>query len=255
MKYIYSLLIVIFFFAISCEPTFEEPDLADVPGILAVNVGNEGGNIQQFNVIYAEQYLDTVFIKDLAADYTKMFISTSLESGCKIEPIEGSPACGTYGDFSAPTKYRVTAPSGNTADWTIVMAEYVEPIGCLADKWTGELYNPDQGWGPDYDPQLTVGVKQNNDCSLLNITFDLWGYGESANVTFKLKLEAIDMDTKIGNVTLLEDAFVTAEGADITFHAGVAGIYNAATEELLLEVKWSGYNSSEFYYFVITPKE
>ncbi len=253
MKKIYSLLIAMLLFAIGCEPTFEEPELADVPGILAVNVGNEGGTIQHFNVIYPEQYLDTVFIKDPAADYTKMFISTSLESGCKIEPIEGSPACGTWGDFSAPTKYRVTAPSGNTADWTIVMEEYVEPIGCLADKWSGNLDIEDEVW-PSYKPTYSTGVKIDDDCSLLNINFDFWGYGASSDVTFELKLEAIDMETKIGNVTLLSDAITNAEGYEITFHAGDAGTYNAATEVLHLDIEMSGYGSGP-YQFTITKVE
>jgi len=122
MKYIYSILIVSLFFVISCEPKFDEGgDPADVPAITSVIAGNENGIIDQVNAIYPEVFVDTVFIQDASADFSNMYIRVSLEAGCKIEPIEGAPKCGTYGDFSTPLKYRVTAPSGNSADWTITL--------------------------------------------------------------------------------------------------------------------------------------
>jgi len=122
-------MIIAFLFASSCEPKFDiEGDLADDPSILSVSAGNEKGNFLQESILYPEDYLDSIYILDSTVDYTNIYIHMGLEKGCVIEPIEGSPPCGTFGDFSAPTKYRVTAPSGNTADWTIIMVEYdVEP--------------------------------------------------------------------------------------------------------------------------------
>jgi hypothetical protein len=122
MKHIYSLIIVVVSLAAGCVPTFdEEADPADVPAILSVVAGNEDGIIPQTNAIYPEVFVDTVFIQDETVDFSNMYIRASLETGCIIEPLEGAPKCGTYGDFSTPLKYRVTAPSGKTADWTIVL--------------------------------------------------------------------------------------------------------------------------------------
>ncbi len=110
------------FFAMSCVPTFEdEGELADVPGITGVNAGNENGNIPATSIIDSEAYMVTVFVEDETVDFSKIYLGVSLEHGCKIGPLEGGPPCGTYGDFSTQRKYRVTAPSGKTADWTIVM--------------------------------------------------------------------------------------------------------------------------------------
>jgi hypothetical protein len=56
-------------------------------------------------------------------------------------------------------------------------------------------------------------------------------------------------------VTLTKDAFVTAEGADITFHQGAAGTYKALSGELLLDIAWSGYDATASYKWTVTPKE
>ncbi len=128
MKHTYSLLIVALLIATSCEPKFVmDGDLADDPSILSVGAGNEDGAFLQENVLYPEEYLDTVYIQDSVVDYSNIYIHVGLEKGCFIEPVEGSPPCGTYGNFSTPAKYRVTAPSGKTADWTIVLEYDLEP--------------------------------------------------------------------------------------------------------------------------------
>ncbi len=126
MKQIYGLLIFMVFSAMSCVPTFDdEGELAEIPGILGVNAGSEYGNITASNVIDNKAYLVTVHVHALVeeetVDLSNIFIGVSLEHGCMIGPLEGGPPCGTYGDFSTPRKYRVTAPSGNSADWTIVI--------------------------------------------------------------------------------------------------------------------------------------
>jgi len=254
MKYIYSLLIVCIFLTVSCEITYDEDTPADVPGILSTKVGNLSGNVPSFDAIHADMFLDTVYVKDPNADFSNLFISAQLESGCRADPLDGAPKMGHYGDYSTPQMYRITAPSGNSADWTIVMEKYVEPIGCLADRWTGDLDCHDAVWS-DYKPTFCNGEKINDDCSLINVTFDFWGYGSSTAVTMELQLEAINTETLQGDLTLLKDAFVTAEGADMTFHAGAAGTYNVSANTLNIDVLWSGYYAEPSQYqFIITPK-
>ncbi len=255
MKNIYHILPILVFFAISCEPEFDEgPGLPDAPYILSIGAGNENGNIAVINAVDTVAYTDTGFVKDKTVDFSNMYISTNLAKGCKIEPIEGAPPCGTYGDYSTPRKYRVTAPSGKSADWTIVMDYYVEPIGCLADRWDGDLDCQDLVWG-SYSPTYCIGEKMEDNCGLLKVTFDFWGYGEASEVVFELQLGPIVMETLVGDLTLLKDAFVTAEGADITFHEGAAGTYSAAANELNLDIVWSGYDATTSYGFIVTPKD
>ena len=129
MKHIYSILIAVVLFAVSCEPVFEEgPDIPDNPYILSIAPGNDNGSIAVINAVDTINYTDSVFVKDKTVTFSQMYINASLASGCKIEAIDGSTPCGSYGDFSSPNKYRVTAPSGKTADWTVVLEYYVEPI-------------------------------------------------------------------------------------------------------------------------------
>ncbi|HHJ09697.1 MAG TPA: hypothetical protein ENK25_02245 [Bacteroidetes bacterium] len=255
MKNIHLILLLLVITIISCEPTFNDrPSVPDSPLILTIVIGNENGEMGVINAIDTVSYIDTLFVKDKTFDFSHMYINVSMEKGCKIEPLEGAPPCGTFGDYSTPRKYKVTAPSGRSATWTIVMAYYVEPIGCLADRWSGELDCQDLVWG-SYAPTYCTGEKIDDDCSLLKVTFDFWGYGEATEVVLKFKLETIDMESLVGDLTLLEDASVTAEGYDITFHAGPAGTYSAASDALNIEVAWSGYDDSPTYSFKITPKE
>ena len=121
-------MILVLLFVASCEPKFDvDSDPADDPSILSVSAGNEDGNFLQENVLYPEEYLDTVYILDSLVDYSNIYIHVGLEKGCFIEAIEGSTPCGTFGDFSTPAKYKVTAPSGKTADWTVVVEYDLEP--------------------------------------------------------------------------------------------------------------------------------
>lgn len=241
MKHIISLFTVAVFFAVSCVPTFEEVgELPDDPGIKEILVGNENGLLPQENTIDFDQFIDTVFIKDRTADYTNVYVQANIEKGCTVEPLEGTPAMGVYGDFSAPQKYRVTAPNGNTAEWTIVLAEYIPEIGCLADRWAGAVTCMDDIY-PSYSPASCVGEKIGNDCKKLNITFDFWADG-SAVVTCELQFGDIDYDTLTGKVTLLNDVTFTSYGDDMTFHAGDAGTYNALSNELHLTFNFSGYD-------------
>ena len=131
----------------------------------------------------------------------------------------------------------------------------LEPAGvdCVADLWVGDLDCADQVW-PSYAPTYCTGEKMEDDCSLINVTFDFWGYGEASEVVLELQFEPFDPATYEGVITLLEDAFTTAEGSDITFHEGTAGTYKILTGELFVEVLWSGYYvDPDLYKFKITP--
>ncbi len=127
-----------------------------------------------------------------------------------------------------------------------------EGVDCPADLWAGDLNCADQVW-ESYSPTYCTGEKM-GDCSTLKITLDFWGYGESSEVVFELKLEDFDPATYEGNLTLLKDATTTAEGSDITFHQGAAGTYRVLQSELLIEVAWSGYDNTATYKWKITPK-
>jgi hypothetical protein len=129
-----------------------------------------------------------------------------------------------------------------------------EGVDCPADLWDGDMDCQDGTW-PSYSPTYCMGEKMDGDCNLLNITLDFWGYGSSTEVVFELQLEPLDLSTYEGEVTLTKDAFVTAEGADITFHQGAAGTYKALSGELLLDIAWSGYDATASYKWTVTPKE
>lgn len=241
MKILNRLFLLIGILAVSCVPTFEEVgDLPDNPGIREILVGNENGKIPQENAIYPDLKIDTVWVKDKSADFGNVYLNGNFSPGCKVEPLEGSPEFGVYGDFSTPRKYRVTAPSGNSADWTIVLDYYVPPVGCLADRWIGNVTCVDEIY-PSYSPETCSGVKVGDDCQRINISFNFWE-DSSAPMTLELQLGEINMDTFTGSVTLLNDVNVTSYGADMTFHAGDAGTYNATSNELHLSIEFSGYD-------------
>lgn len=241
MKYIASLLFVAIFIATSCVPTFENVgELPNDPSIIEILIGNENGNLPFVNAIYSDNHLDTVFVKDKTVDFSKVYLQGNLSAGCKIEPIDGAPIFGTYGDFSSARKYKVIAPSGNSAEWTIVLDYYIPPVGCLADRWVGNLTCFDGIWA-DSSPTSGVGRKMNDDCHLVKLTFDFWG-DVSAMAIMNLQLGEIDMDTFSGEVTLLEDVAVDYYGDVYTFHKGSAGTYSATANELYLNFEFSGYD-------------
>jgi hypothetical protein len=125
-----------------------------------------------------------------------------------------------------------------------------EGVDCPADLWAGDLKCEDLVW-ESYAPTYCTGEKM-GDCSLLKITFDFWGYGSSAELVLELKLESLDLETYEGEVSLTKDATVTAEGSDITFHAGAVGTYRVLQGEILLDIPWSGYDAPTSYKFRIT---
>jgi len=241
MKIINIFCIVISMSAVSCIPDFDETEgLPDIPGIKEVLVGNDKGKVAQENAIYPDARIDTVWVKDKSVDFSNVYLNGNLEAGCTIEPLGDAPRFGVYGDFSKPHAYRVTAPSGNSADWTIVLDYYLPPVSCIADRWNGELTCLDEIYS-NYSPATTTGEKVNDDCHRINIAFNFWADAE-APALFELQLGEIDIDTYTGSVTLLNDVNVTSYGDDMTFHAGHAGTYNATSNVLNLSFEFSGYD-------------
>lgn len=241
MKYIISLFTVAVFAAVSCVPTFDQVgDLPDDPGIKEILVGNENGKIAQENAINDDMKMDTVWVKDKSVDFSNVYLNANLQPGCTVEAMEGSTPFGKYGDFSSPQKYRVTAPTGNSADWTVVLDYYIPPVGCLADRWAGSINCLDMIY-PSYSPATCTGVKIDNDCKRISIAFNFWA-DSSAPVNLEFQLGDIDIDTFKGSLTLVNDVSFTSYGADMTFHKGAAGTYNAIANELYLDLTFSGYD-------------
>ena len=255
MKRIRNILIIALITMAACVPSFDAVnDLPDAPLIKEIFAGNESGKIPQINAIDNSNYIDTVFVKDKTIDFANIYLQCDLEKGCIIEPLNEATSFGKYGDFSSPHSYRVTAPNGSYADWTVVMDYYVPPVGCLTDRWVGDLKCTDGIW-PSYSPGFCSGEKINSDCQKLKLTFDFWG-DAGAIAELELELDDIDTDTFMGNLTLTKNVTVTSWGADMTFHAGPAGTYNATANELYLEIKFSGYDiGGENYIFTITQFE
>ncbi|WP_319228491.1 DUF5018-related domain-containing protein [Draconibacterium orientale] len=252
MNKIYFLIAGILLFVSSCVPSFDEVGvLPDDPSILEVLVGNENGKIAQENAIYSETLTDTVWVKDRTADFTNVYLNGNFAAGCTVEPLNGSPKMGEYGDFSSAVKYRVTAPTGNSADWTVILDYYTPPVGCLADRWAGNVTCTDGVWS-SYSPATCFGEKMDGDCQKLKLSFDFWA-DSSAPVELELELGDIDFDTFMGDITLTKDVNFTSYGADMTFHAGAAGTYNATANILNLNLEFSGYDiGGEYYPFTIT---
>lgn len=256
MKKIITIILPALIYISGCVPKFDhEIELPDNPGIIEILVGNEKGRLPQENAIYENKNLDTVFIKDRTVKFSRVYLQGNLEKGCKIEPLNGAPKFGVYGDFSKPVKYRVIAPSGKTADWTIVLDYYIPPIGCLADRWAGNLKCTDGIW-PSYSPSSCTGAKLNNDCNRVKLTFNFWD-DTGALAEMEFLLGQINLDTFIGPVTLVNDVTVTSWGATMTFHKGAAGTYNATANTLNLDIAFSGYNlpgGATRYKFTISQK-
>ena len=118
------------------------------------------------------------------------------------------------------------------------MAEYVPQIGCLADRWAGSVSCTDNMY-PDFSPSTCTGEKMNDDCNMLKLTFNFWNDG-NAEAPCELQFGEIDFNAFTGDITLLEDVSFISWGYNMTFHAGSAGTYNALSNELHLEFKYSG---------------
>ncbi|MDP4184053.1 MAG: hypothetical protein Q8862_02690 [Bacteroidota bacterium] len=247
MKYYYLLLLIISLSFVACQqseeiqvsiipnqPFFQSVSLAemDTTGIIKKQVVVD-------NVIDTINYIDSVIVKDRSIDLTNIWASATLAEGCKVEPLDGAPKFGQYADFSKVSKYRVTAPTGKSADWNLVVGYYVPTIGCIADRWDGDLKILDgiwSGWSPAY----CTGVKVNSSCNKVKVTFPFW-QDQNLLTTLELDLGDYDKTTFQGPVTMANDVHVVGSGYDLTFHKGVVGTYNLLSSELNLAIVFDGY--------------
>jgi hypothetical protein len=198
------------------------------------------GNISQTNSVDTIHFVDSIIVKDRTVDLKNIWAQMTLETGCKVEPLENSPKLGAYGDFSKPAKYRVTAPSGRIADWTLIVELYTPKLGILSERWVGDLTCVDGIWN-SYSPTYCKGVKIDNSPTKVRLTFDFWGM-KSLETVLDLELGEIDLNTFIGPVTLLNDFNAVGGGYNMTFLKGAAGTYNAASSELNLVLNFKGYS-------------
>jgi hypothetical protein len=256
MKTIVKISLAIILFVTACVPKFEDefeyPDNAEITRLL---VGNRNGMIPIETVKYDSQNLDSIFLRDRTADLSDLFLRATIARGVNIEPLEGAPKFGTYGDFSSPRKYRITAPSGKSVERTYAFGFYIPPVGCLADRWVGNVDCRDGIW-PSYSPASAMGEKLNNDCHRVKLTFNFWD-DAGAKAEMELLLGQIDYDTFRGPITLVNDVSVTSWGSTMTFHKGAAGTYNATANTLNLEINFSGYNlpgGATKYKFTVSQK-
>lgn len=199
-------------------------------------------SINHRNVVDTINLVDSVYVEEYGIDVAHLWAKVKLENGCEIIPLEEAPEFGKYGDFTEPAKYRVSAPSGNYADWTVVVIPKVSDVdlSCLSANWVGELSCSD-GIYPSYSPSSCTAEKLNDDCNKLKVSFNFWDMG-SLGLALELELGEIDPTTLQGSLTLLNDYNAVGGGYDITFHKGPAGTYDGTTVQLNLEMEFSGYN-------------
>ncbi len=248
MRYLYFLVLIFSLFLVACQrnediqisvvpnqPFFKSVTLAymDTTGLISKPV-------TVTNVIDTTNLIDSVIVKDRTVDLKNIWVSANLEAGCSVLPLDGSPKFGAYGDFTKSPKYRVTAASGRTADWNLVVGYYVPVIGCMDDRWTGKLNCVDGIWS-SFSPTDCVGEKINNSCTNFKVTFKFWNY-EPLVTTLELSLGDYDLNTFQGPVTLVNDVNVVGWGYDLMFHKGSAGTYNLLSSELNLVLNFDGYD-------------
>lgn len=129
MKATNIITIIFCVFLISCQKAVDIdvdliPNKPFIKSAIIANMDSTGllkGNISQINKVDTVKFVDTILVKDRTVNLKNIWIQMTLETGCKIVPLDHSPKLGAYGDYSTPAKYRVTAPSGKTADWMLIV--------------------------------------------------------------------------------------------------------------------------------------
>ncbi len=184
----------------------------------------------------------------------------TLDNDATNEGVGSNPYTSAMSNLTFGTTYYVRAFAiseetgeayGNEVSFQTLLPEGVD---CLADIWTGDLNCQIDPYG-DYGPTYCIGEKMDGDCNMLEVKFDLWGYGEATELVLKLQIGPFDPNTFEGELTLTEDAFVTAEGEDLTFFAGAAGTYKALSNELFITLDWTDPWGDGPYHFNMVPKE
>lgn len=225
----------------------------DKPEISSIEVGlmSEAGLFQTLPVtleeINPEDKTITVHLKTFMS-MERIWVSTRLESGCVITPLEGAPKLGTYGDYTSPRKYKVTAPSGDSAEWIISIMQdpNLPDISCLTNLWTGTDLACDDKPYPSYSPTTVIGEKIDDSCNKIKLTLDFWADG-NAVIELELELGAFDESTFIGDVTLLKTVSFTSYGSAMTYEAGPAGTYSLNSLEINFDATFSGYGGRDSY--------
>ncbi len=260
-KYIYmkylsfvSLLAILFLSGCMTPVDIDVEVVPDEPNIKSVTVGVMGTNNLFSEFAHSKMDVDVSNHSVLVWVVTfrsmeDIWISVKLEPGCTIEPLDGAPEFGKFGDFSEPHKYLVTAASGAKAEWTVDVQQdpNMPDISCLANFWTGEGVKALDVTYPSYSPSSVVTEKI--DCNHFNITIDFW---QDANAVITLELEVGEPDptTFKGEVTLLNDVEFSSWGYDMKYTAGPAGSYDLNTFTLTFDAAFEGYGSSypfDFY--------
>jgi hypothetical protein len=222
--------------------------IPDQPNIKSVTVGvmNTNGLFSAFPNSLEEIDVDNHTVKVYVRTFMSMeniWASVRLETGCKITPLDGAPSFGGFEDFSQPGKYRVTAASGASADWTISIEQDPEmpDISCLANFWSGDGVKCLDKTYPGYSPSTVTAEKV--DCNQVILTANFWD-DAGAPMVLKLELGEPDASTFVGSVTLLEDVSFSSWGYDMTYKAGAAGSYDLNTFELTFDAVMEGYSPS-----------
>ncbi|NQU34147.1 MAG: hypothetical protein HQ521_13015 [Bacteroidetes bacterium] len=252
MKYIsiISLLAIILFTGCMQPIDFDvEADMVpDLPNLKSVSVGvmTTKGQFNAFpnslEEIDADNHTATVWVKTFMS-MDDIWASIRMEQGCIITPLDGAAAFGGFGDFSQAGNYRITTPSGVSADWNISIEQdpNMPDISCLANFWSGDDVICLDVPYPSYSPSTVTAVKV--DCNHVTISYNFWD-DAAAPMVLELELGDPDASTFVGSVTLLNDVSFTSYGYDMKYTAGPAGSYDLNTFALNFDATFEGYGSS-----------
>ncbi|MCY1721427.1 hypothetical protein OU798_13810 [Prolixibacteraceae bacterium Z1-6] len=250
MKYISIISLFVFVMITGCmQPVdVEVEEVPDQPNLISISVGvmGETGLFSAFanslEEIDTDNRTATIWVSTFMP-MDNIWASVRVEAGCTITPLDGAAEFGGFGDFSQPGKYRITAASGASADWTISIEQdpNMPDISCLADFWSGEGVNCLDVPYPSYSPSNVSAEKV--DCNHITIATNFWN-DSSAPMVLKLELGEPDPSTFVGSVTLLEDVSFSSWGYNMKYSAGSAGTYDLNTFELTFNAAFEGYGSS-----------
>jgi len=257
MKHISIISLITIFLMVGCMQP-EEVDIEVVPNLaniteVSVGVMSTTGAFSAFPLTLEEIDVNNHTVKVYVSTFSStenIWASAKLEEGCSIKPINGAPVFGSVGDFTSGT-YRVTAASGDTADWEVSIEQdpNMPDISCLANFWSGEGVTVTDMVFPSYSPSTVVA--EQIDCNHVTITFEFWG-SSTPPMVFELELGEPDSVTFVGSVTLLNDVETNSYGYDVKFSAGSAGTYDLNTFSINLDPVFEGYGSYTSYPFKIT---
>jgi len=250
MKYISIISLLAILFTTGCMTPIDVDvdEVPDLPNLKSVSVGvmSPTGLFGTFpnskEDIDVTNHTATIWVKTFMG-MDDIWASVRLEAGCSITPLDGATEFGSFGDFSQPGKYKITAASGTSADWTISIEQdpNMPDISCLANFWSGDGVIAYDVTYPSYSPSTVTAEKVN--CNHVTISCDFWA-DSGAPMTLKLELGEPNASTFVGSVTLLNDVSFTSYGYDMKYTAGSAGTYDLSTFVITFDAAFEGYGSS-----------